>query len=217
MNRDGCSASKHGTSSAYDWWRCRCPDAREAWRLYRKRLRHGRQPAAHVPAVGTVRRLRALVAGGYTWTMLGARLGVTVQRVRQLALSDAMSVHRDTARKVGDLYEALSAVPGGSGYALKVAARYRWVPPFAWDDDALDDPAGVPAVAPDGPVVDVVAVERALEGERLRLTAEERHLAVHRAVQRNLPDHVTAEALRMSWSQVRLLRSRPLPEGSVAA
>ncbi len=203
-----CTAERHGTPTAYDWWGCRCPEGREAWRIYRKRLRSKRQPPALIPAAGTTRRLQGLVALGWTWTALAERLGVTVQRTRQLAWAD--TVHRDNAAKVAALFELLSATPGGSKVARTVAARHGWVPPLAWGDD-IDDPAAAPEPAdPDtasGEVVDEVAVDRALAGEQLALTDVELVAAVQTGSARGMQLKPLAALLGLSVHSVKKMLS----------
>jgi AraC-like DNA-binding protein len=208
-----CTAARHGDESAYSWWACRCPEAREAWRLYKKRLREGRQPPAHVHAVGTARRLQALVAYGYTWRALATHLGVSPRRTQDLASMRRGFVHRDTAARVRTVYDRLSLTRGGAAYALTVAARYGWLPPLAWDDATIDDPQAQPwgGQAEDtAPIVDEVAIRRALNGERVKLTRLEKHHAVHHGVPR-LGVNAVATALHLSGSTIRDLYRRPLP------
>jgi hypothetical protein len=163
---------RHGEPATYDWWGCRCPECREAHRLYRKRLRENRQPPGIVPAVGTVRRIRALVAAGYPQKDLAARMNISPQRVRQLNIDLGGMVHRVTAEKVRCLFAELAAVPGPSKYARTVAEKYGWMPPHAWDE--IDDPAAEPDLgAADDGWVDEVAVERVLAGEHIELTDSE--------------------------------------------
>jgi hypothetical protein len=216
----GCTAQRHGTPSAYDWWGCRCPETREKWRLYRKRLSQGRQPPALVPAVGTARRLQALVAIGYCWRDLGKHLGVSNRRIADIALTPDGQVHRNTVARVDAIFEQLSATPGTAKYAFTLAARYGFVPPLAWDD--IDDPSAEPdtgkdrgdsASAPGRDVVDVVAVRRALAGTRVGLTELERHHAVHHGLKRDMPAYLIADRLGLSYTATRRLANQPLPPG----
>jgi hypothetical protein len=164
--RPDCPARRHGDRSAYSFWHCRCPDAREDWRLYKKRLREGRQPSAYVDATGTARRLRALVAGGYNFADLGRALGWGRRRVANVAQMLDPKVMVRTANAVADVYDRLSTTPGTSTYARIVARRYGWHPSLAWDDDTIDDPTATPNLgAPVDELPDEEAVRRALAGK----------------------------------------------------
>lgn len=150
-----------------------------------KPLREGR-----VPNAGTQRRLRALNAVGHTWKSIGERLGLRTQSVREIA---GLSVqhpwtmcYTETARRVEELYEEWwNVYPAGTA-ALRArlsAKRNGYLPPMAWDEDTIDDPTAKPAV-PDGDVVDVVAVKRALDGKTVQLSPAETDAAVAMLVQR---------------------------------
>lgn len=145
IDRSACpSRRRHGTRLAYMNDGCRCPDAREQHRIYRKRLRENRQQPAFVPADGTIRRLRALAAIGWTNAELAARLHVTKIAVGWWRAARYERVHRDTARRIAALYEQLSAVPGPSSRARVYARRAGWVPPLLWEGVDIDDPAAQP-------------------------------------------------------------------------
>ncbi len=211
-DRSGCTSARHGTASAYDWHGCRCADAREQWRLYRKRLRHGRQPAAIIPAVGTARRLQALVALGYSWRELAVHLGVSNRRAADIGMNTDGSVHRTTAARVKYLYDRLSGTRGTCRYAFTVAARYGFVPPLAWNN--IDDPNETPDLGTDAPVVDRVVIDRALDGERVSLDSLTRHHAVHVGLARGMSETTIARHLRMSGSAVRDLAQKALPDSA---
>lgn len=162
--RSGCRGRKHGTRSAYDHYGCRCADAREAARLYHKRRREGRQPAGFVPAVGAIRRVRALMALGWPRHEIARRLGWKhADTVDGLMRHDV--IRRSTHQAVCRIYDELCMTPGPAaitkGRAL--AAGYR--PPLAWDD--IDHDPEPPAVDPgaDSDQVDPVAVALAVAGE----------------------------------------------------
>lgn len=142
-DRSACTAPRHGTKNAYQLAKCRCPDAREANRIYHKRLREKRNSAAFVPAIGTVRRIQALCAIGHSYLTIGAALGVTTaQAVQQIGESG--QVHRATAAKVADLYEQWSMTVGTSSITRGRAESRGWAPPLAWDN--IDDPAEKPRI-----------------------------------------------------------------------
>lgn len=141
--RPGCVARRHGDMSAYSCYMCRCPDAREAWRLYRKRLREGRVQPAHVDSTGTARRLQALAAIGWSLDALTPHLGCSVGALQSRRMARWPTVTRASAERVARVYDELSMTAGPSSRTRDVAARNGWVPPLAWDDD-IDDPAATP-------------------------------------------------------------------------
>jgi len=97
--------------------------------------------AGLVPAVGTRRRIRALLAIGWRHQDLTPRLGyqsgVALSRpgtmIEQWKHSAAVRV-----------YDELWSTPGPSEVARARAARAGHAPPLAWDEDTLDDPDAVP-------------------------------------------------------------------------
>lgn len=93
-----------------------------------------------IDATGTVRRLRALVALGWTETELARRIGWTVANLNLLIVARRPQVLVRTARLVEGLYDELSMTPGPSGRARNLAASRGWLPPLAWDDEQIDDP-----------------------------------------------------------------------------
>lgn len=104
-----------------------------------------------VPAIGTRRRLEALMAAGYASQDLCARLGITPANGCQLRSRDR--VLAVTARRVAALYAGLEQTPGDP----VVAARYRrrgYLHPGWWDPATLDDPDHVPLADVPGGVRD---------------------------------------------------------------
>lgn len=99
--------------------------------------------AALVDALGTVRRIQALTAIGWTLTDTGRALGWTSSNLGLLLRQD--KVLRRTADAVAGLYERRSGTTGPSGRARRMAAARGWVPPLAWTniDDPREKPRGV--------------------------------------------------------------------------
>lgn len=94
-----------------------------------------------VPALGARRRIRALLALGWTHQQLYSASGIRT----------AVALHQAgewvTARKfraIDRLYEQLSMTPGPSAATRARARRLGYPPPLAWDD--VDDPSAVPDV-----------------------------------------------------------------------
>ena len=108
-----------------------------------------------VPAIGLVRRLRALVAIGYSGELLAKHLlHKSPKWVHKVLRSDGTGqVTAELDQAVRDLYEQLwdqprVAVDDNARRSITAATRHaaarRWAPPMAWDEGALDDPAARP-------------------------------------------------------------------------
>lgn len=104
-------------------------------------------PGAHVCAVGTRRRLQALVAIGYDQSVLSRRLGMMEYNVSMLIIGRRDQTTPATVAAVKALFKELEPTHGGSKRALNRAQLNGWVPPMAWDEDAIDDPTAQPFIA----------------------------------------------------------------------
>ena len=157
---------------------CRCDACSQANRDYQDRrtrlIAYGRWDVLS-DAAGTRRRLQALVRGGWSLGLMSARLGCTRQVLR-LTLHRSERVTAATARAVRELYDELWDQPPPEGTrfekrAATMARRYArergWVPPLAWDDDEIDDPAAVPAPGWCPVPADLAASRRYPRGPRL--------------------------------------------------
>ena len=122
-----------------------------------RRLNDVSQSHAYVPAIGTLRRLRALIAAGWYPAELARRLQRDKQYVVYLASGrGGDKVAQFFAEEIDRLYRSLSLlIPEehgvGSYYARRAresAARNEWLGPGYWDDDEIDDPDFQPATAP---------------------------------------------------------------------
>ncbi|MFI5721131.1 hypothetical protein [Nocardia sp. NPDC051750] len=93
----------------------------------------------HVPAIGAQRRLRALVAAGWTMAALSAELGM---RARDFSVlihhAERITAARHCA--VSELFARLQLTPGPSDRARIYARRRCWALPMQWDEDTIDDP-----------------------------------------------------------------------------
>jgi plasmid maintenance system antidote protein VapI len=165
-HRDGCTTDRHDTASAYRWG-CRCPKAREQHRLYYKRRRQGRLPDASVDATGTIRRIEALHALGWRQKDIAAHLGARWQSVAGMRI--AGRVYRSTADRIAQVYDRLSMTPGPSKLGRERALARGLVPPLAWDDETIDDPAAQPNYGPVRPRAEILAAaaDRRAEVDRL--------------------------------------------------
>lgn len=113
-----------------------------------------------VDATGTRRRIQALVTIGWSQSRIGERLGMEPSNFNRTIKADM--VHAETARKVKALYEELWDQPqtgtdwhtkASASRARNYAKAHGWLPPLAWDDETIDDPATSPAVFEETPVV----------------------------------------------------------------
>lgn len=96
----------------------------------------------YVSAVGTIRRLQALFAIGWSFDALAKMMGThrnvllnTLKRERVLARR---------ANEIAELFTRLHLTPGPSGRARRHAHKNGWFVPFAWDEDTIDDPSATP-------------------------------------------------------------------------
>jgi hypothetical protein len=168
-------------------------------------------PAGMVPAVGTGRRARALVAAGYSFSDLSRRLGhKTVQQVWEWANDRQRSVTTGSAQAVDSLYRHLSVLPGTSVRARNHGLRHHWPPPMAWDDDQIDRPDGQPSNG-EGlgrDVVDEVLVQRAIDGDEgaiAALSRAEKVEAASRLLRRDLRAGTIARRLNVSGATANQL------------
>ena len=102
--------------------------------------------AVSVVAVGTARRLRALVAYGYPQRDLCARIGQSTGWCSDVVTGRSERVTASSARAVADLFRQLQMVPGTDRNARRRAKAKGWLPPLAWDEDRIDDPLYEPEV-----------------------------------------------------------------------
>jgi transcriptional regulator with XRE-family HTH domain len=108
--------------------------------------------AQRLDPTGTTRRLRALVALGYTEPKLAAEVGCAGETVKKLIIGNRL-VSEKIRRRVAEAYDRLwDQAPvaadrwekGRIKVARQRAEREGWAPPLAWDDDTIDDPAAKP-------------------------------------------------------------------------
>ncbi|MHA7145465.1 hypothetical protein ACX80U_12180 [Arthrobacter sp. TmT3-37] len=108
-------------------------------------------PGHLVPAIGTVRRLQALVCLGYSITRLGNRISMTGSNTTKVMQQDEVTAR--TALAVRALYDELWNKPApcsdqrsrqSASRARNYARRNGFAPPLAWDDETIDDPAAKP-------------------------------------------------------------------------
>lgn len=203
-----CAADKHGTRVAYDTYGCRCPEARAASNRARtvRQLRAMHEGPGTIPAVGSIRRLRALAAIGWGLEALAPHLGWHWQRLGQIRSGRQQYVHRETHRAVAAVYRELADRSGSSRRSALYAERHGWLGPLWWDDDTIDDPDYQPPtrelLRPHKYDVDDVNVGRALAGHSVDLTRAERLEAVRQLREQRLGYDAIAARLGLAQRQV---------------
>jgi len=110
-----------------------------------------------IDSTGSLRRLRALHAIGWTQTEIARRIGWTVKNLNRYFISDPAMINRSTAHKISRVFDQLQLIPGPSQRSRDHAKAQGWPPPLAWDEDAIDDPSAVPDV---GALVTVPFLEK---------------------------------------------------------
>ncbi|PFG16299.1 hypothetical protein ATK74_0833 [Propionicimonas paludicola] len=177
---------------------------------------------AMVDGTGTRRRLQALVTVGWSQSRLASELGWTVANFGHLIHGTGL-VTKGTAARVRDLYDRCWSAPptattrqerGGITRARKVARQHGWMPPMAWDDDTIDDPAarpnvGVPAVTTNARIEDVrELLELGEHPDMIAARIGMKASSLHELLRRNAPELAT---------EFGTLAHRRRTEGSTAA
>lgn len=178
-----CQGARHGNASAYTKFGCRCPEARRD-KKRQDYLRATGRPLT-VPSIGTRRRIQALIAIGWSGRTIMAEMGWRGASLgAQFYQQDR--VYAETARRAKEVYDRLSNTPGPSNKSRGRAKKSGFEPPLAWDDATIDDPNVKPWCYATGvsgtpsSVIDEVAVQRAVHGDRIDLCKAERREAVLR-------------------------------------
>ena len=174
--------------------------------------------AVIVDGTGTRRRLQALATLGWSVGALANEAGIDRQ-----SLDGAMRgkpVLARTRQAVIALYERLWMTPAPADdhrRRISISRTRRrseasgWLPPAAWDDDTIDDPATIPAVEPIGSVgedmVDEHAVELVLDSQPMHLTGMTLEVAVNRLAAAGVDVATIAGRVRSDPATVRRIRN----------
>ncbi|QOC28867.1 hypothetical protein IC744_16255 [Microbacterium hominis] len=158
-------------------------------------------PATRIPSTGSRRRVQALACRGWSIEALAAQLGITRSALTQRVNAGGTTVRAHL--QLAELYEQIwntRPVPTSDADAayitrtIRRAQRAGWMPPMAWDDIDTDPE---PQTGEDAPV-DEIAVELAVHGNRIRLTRDERLLAVRQLHAAGHSDELIAHMLLVS-------------------
>lgn len=135
---------RHGTVAGYSQHiRSRvepCEPCRRAQMRYSKgwKLRNLDGARATRPAIGSQRRVRALMRIGWSTNQIADRSGIGMGTVSRIANGTTPRLSRAVADAVAALFEELSLTHGPADVVARRAAARGWAPPLAWDD--IDNP-----------------------------------------------------------------------------
>lgn len=167
---------------------------------------------SRIDAAGTRRRLQGLAALGWPLPTLALRLGRSPGNLSRTLTAATVTVAN--ARAIAALYDTLhdtlppTRTPSEQAAAAKTRAQAThagWLPPLAWDDIDSDQDAQVhhfDEPNDDHAWLDEIAVERAMNGDRVRLTRLERDEAIARLTRRGVSARCIAELLGTSSRNV---------------
>ena len=172
---------------------------------------YAEQPSGHVPRVGAVRRVQALMAMGWSHQELD-RAGVPNTARLLTGTGNLVTIQR--WREISELYDRLSMTPGPSPQTRGWAKTLGYAPPLAWDEDTIDDPRAQPHGKDEehspGQVIDMVAIRRTLDepGTNAALTPQEQVIAMRAMAARGRSDAHIGERLGVSDRTVLRWRHR---------
>lgn len=151
-----------------------------------------------VSALGTRRRVQALVRIGWPYSELTRRTGLGATTLRKVIYRERLTV--GVAEKVAAVYRELAEKPGPSARATTLATRKGFLSPAAWGDD-IDDPAA----RPNATGYDEDRVRAYLSGGRpAALTKADKAEAVSRLVDSGLTPLDAARAVGVREADVRV-------------
>lgn len=209
---------QHGAkTTCYATHGCRCAECRTAKRAYQRDARA--DGPRLVSALGTVRRVQALVALGWSVRQVSAHGDVGYAVIAKLLQRGSLRTHPATAVEVArifdDLWDQRPAPTTGDervsvARALNHARRLGFAPPMAWDDIDRDE---APSLSGEDVGIDEIAVELATQGIEVSLTPEERREAVQILHARRMNDYEIAARVHCSDRTVlRIRQELGLPE-----
>lgn len=102
------------------------------------------RPRGFVPNVGARRRIRALLAIGWTHDLISEHANLPAKKTALVLNQAGDWIARSTHDAIVRAYDALSMTPGPSTLNRKRAERVGYAPPLAWDEESIDDPAAAP-------------------------------------------------------------------------
>lgn len=145
--RGRCPADhKHGRShTCYNAHGCRCTPCRRAKAKHRgtydRRSRELKGRDVWVPAIGSVRRLRALAVIGWSVQAVAERADLFPRSLGKVREGQRAEVHKSTHFAIRRVYEQLEDHPRTTREGLITRTRalaLGWLPPAMWDDPDRD-------------------------------------------------------------------------------
>jgi len=144
-------------------------------------------PDGHwVDSRGARRRLQALGVQGWAISHLANHMGLHRHKLDRVLATPRVitSTNRAIVGLFDELWDKEPPTASRAQRAIRTMTLQRahaegWLPALAWDDIDLDDSPAFTLVEPE--MVDEVAVELALRGEHVHLTATERQIVIDRA------------------------------------
>lgn len=103
------------------------------------------------PALGYIRRVRALYAAGHSHLNIAAAADLDSSTINALAAGDHTYVRPCVATGISSAYQALANTSGTNARSLTRAERNNWAGPDYWDPADFDDPEFEPATSDDIP------------------------------------------------------------------
>ncbi|QRY43139.1 helix-turn-helix transcriptional regulator [Mycolicibacterium boenickei] len=97
-----------------------------------------------VPVVGSQRRIRALMAIGWTQGRIAEETGLGTGRAVSSVLNARTYVSARVAKSISDAFDRLHMTAGPSDLLVRRARIWGWPLPLQWDEDAIDDPDAQP-------------------------------------------------------------------------
>lgn len=206
------SKPAHSTYARYQAG-CRQPCCVQAERAYQnmrnRRIAYG-QPLK-VPSIGSVRRIQALMADGWTGQHLARELGI--RRNNLPVYCRFPTIRAWKAQQIAELYDQMKGQSGPSERTAARAAAAGFLPPESWEHADIDNPDALPVIDyhdPAGPDdVDEVAVQRAAQGDRtVKLTPPERREAIRLLHSQGLSDNAIADRIGAVGRTVHRIRQK---------
>lgn len=221
---------RHGTRDAYVCDGCRCIPCAYASAEYSAGYHRRKAQQAPVPArcedpTGTVRRVRALAAMGWSLRAVARHTGLSDPTIADLA-HDRSRPTATTKRLIAACYRDLATHeppqrdPRERGYVQVIrarAAREGWVGPAAWGDD-IDRPDARPEPSTSTTrrasssrtrtEIEESVIDAALSGRDVPLSHAERRVLVAELHGKSLTDAQIADRLHLNERTVLRIRQR---------
>lgn len=99
-----------------------------------------------IDAVGSMRRIQALVAARHSLRTIVAESKVSLAVLSPVINGQQKGIERKTAARIAMAYQRLGDTFGTSARSANRAAREGWALPACWDGIDIDDPAAFPDV-----------------------------------------------------------------------